>query len=130
MLLFHCAHKGALLLDLAGERRRFQRLLVTLPVEYTIVFPESDEPYNGQGVLKDFSLSGIYFHTLDPVPLQPGHTLVITISIPLPLLSHLDSSQIRVHATVVRLEGPSLDNGYYGIAASFLEYPSFLKNSN
>jgi|UniRef100_A0A7C3V3S4 hypothetical protein len=130
MFLFHCTHKGAFLLDLAGERRRFQRLLVTLPVEYIAVLPESGECYRGQGVLKDFSLSGIYFHTLEPVPLQPGHIILLTITTPFAPLNHLDSCHIQVHATVVRLENPPTENGCQGVAVAFLEYPTFLNNQN
>jgi hypothetical protein len=113
-------------LDLNEERRRFQRLLVTLPVEYTAYHPDSGELYQGQGVLRDFSLSGVFFHSLDPVPLQPGHLLTLHISTPLAPLSHLDSSHIQAHAAVVRLEEPVTENGYRGVAASFLDFPAFL----
>jgi hypothetical protein len=117
-------------LDSDEERRRFQRLLVTLPMEYTAYHPESGEYHQGQGILKDFSLSGVYFHSLDPVPFQPGHTLTLTISTPLAPLSHQDAPCIQAHAAVVRLEGPSPDSGYHGVAVSFLSYPCFLNLTN
>ena len=113
-------------MDFEKERRRFQRLLVTLPVEYSTFHPESGEFHQGQGILKDFSLSGVYFHAMDPIPLQPGNTLTLTIFTPLAPLSHYDSSQIQGRAEVVRLEEPSPDSGYQGVAASFLEFPSFI----
>jgi hypothetical protein len=130
MFLLPSARKGALLLNFDEERRRFHRLLVTLPVEYSAFHPESGEFHQGEGILKDFSLSGVYFHSLDPVPLQPGHTLTLTISTPLAPLSHLDPSHIQAQAEVVRLEGPSPDNGYHGVAVSFLEFPSFINLAN
>ena len=116
-------------MDLDEERRRFQRLLVTLPVEYSTFHPESGEFLQGQGILKDFSLSGVFFHAFEPIPLQPGHTLTLTIITPLAPLSRHDSSHIQARAEVVRLEGPSPDNDYHGVAASFLEFPCFINNA-
>jgi hypothetical protein len=130
MLLLHRARKGALLLESDEERRRFQRLLVTLPVEYIARHPESGELHQGLGILKDFSLSGVYFHSLDPVPLQPGYTLTLTISTPLAPLSQHDVSFIQVQAEVVRLEEPSSDSDYHGVAVSFLDFPCFLSLPN
>ncbi|MFW6122953.1 MAG: PilZ domain-containing protein [Thermodesulfobacteriota bacterium] len=117
-------------MELEEERRRFQRLLVTLPVEYSTFHPDSGEFLQGQGVLKDFSLGGVYFRSIDPVPLQPGHTLTLTIYTPLAPLSHHDSSHIQARAEVVRLEEPSSDTAYHGVAVSFLEFPSFINSIN
>ena len=117
-------------MDLDEERRRFQRLLVTLPVEYTACHPESGELLQGQGIIKDFSLSGVYFHSLEPVPLEPGHLLTLTIITPLAPLSHHDPTQIQAHASVVRLEAPSTDNSHQGVAASFLGFPCFINVAN
>jgi c-di-GMP-binding flagellar brake protein YcgR len=118
------------LLDLDEERRRFQRILVTLPVEYSAFHPESGEILEGQGILKDFSLSGVFFHALEPIPLQLGHTLTLTIITPLAPLSRHDSSHIQVRAEVVRLESPSPESDYHGVAASFLEFPFFINTAN
>lgn len=117
-------------MDLEEERRRFQRLLVTLPVEYSTFHPESGEFLQGQGVLKDFSLGGVYFRSIDPVPLRPGHTLTLTIYTPLAPMSRHDSSHIQARAEVVRLEEPSSGNAYHGVAVSFLESPSFINSIN
>jgi c-di-GMP-binding flagellar brake protein YcgR len=130
MLLLHRARKGALLLESDEERRRFQRLLVTLPVEYIARHPESGEIHQGQGILKDFSLSGVFFHSLGPVLLQTGHTLTLTISTPLAPLSQHDVRFIRAQAEVVRLEEPSPDSDYHGVAVSFLDFPCFLNLQN
>jgi c-di-GMP-binding flagellar brake protein YcgR len=112
------------------ERRRFQRLLVTLPVEYTACHPESGKIHQGQGILKDFSLSGVFFLSLEPVPLQPGDTLTLKISTLLPPLGRHDVPFIQAHAEVVRLEKPSLENGCHGVAVSFLDFPCFLNLPN
>jgi hypothetical protein len=130
MFLSDGAHQGAWLLDYDEERRRFQRLLVTLPVEYTAFHPDSGELHQGEGILKDFSLSGVYFRAVDPVSFQPGHILTLTITTPLAPLSHHDSPHIQAQAEVVRLEEPSRENGYYGVAVSFLGFPNFLPLAN
>ena len=44
------------------ERRRFSRIKVSLPVEYQTRLPDTDAPVLGQGVLRDISLGGTYFH--------------------------------------------------------------------
>jgi len=112
-------------LDLDEEKRRFQRLLVKLPVEFSAFHPESGEYHEGEGILKDFSLSGVYFHSQEPVPLQPGHILTIIISTPLPPLSQFDHTHIQVRGEIVRLEGPCKEKGHHGVAVNFLEFPSF-----
>ena len=114
-----------LTLDFTGEKRRFQRLLVTLPVEFGAFHPESGEYHDGQGVLKDFSLSGVYFHSREPIPFKPGYILTISISTPLPPLSQFDHTHIQVRGEIMRLEGPFPENGHYGVAVNFLEFPSF-----
>lgn len=117
-------------MDYDEERRRFQRLLVTLPVDYSAFHPESGEFHQGQGILKDFSLGGVFFNSIDPFPLQPGHVLNLTISTPLAPLSHLDPTHIQAQGEVVRLEGPSLENCYHGVAVNFLDFPSFISMAN
>lgn len=116
-------------MHLDDERRRFQRLLVTLPVEYSAFHPESGEYLQGQGVLKDFSLGGLYFRSIDPVPLPPGHPLTLTILTPLAPLSRFDSSHIQARAEVVRLEDPTPESAYHGVAVSFVEFPSFINSA-
>lgn len=113
-------------MDFDEDRRCFQRLLVTLPVEYIACNPESGELYHGQGVLRDFSLSGVYFQSLEPFPLLPGHTLTLIITTPLASLCHQDDAHIQAQAEVVRLEAASQEDGRPGVAVSFRDFPCFL----
>jgi len=117
-------------LDTEEERRRFQRLLVTLPVDYTTRRPDSGKLLKGQGILQNFSLGGIFFRCLEPVSLEPGQVLTLTITFPLAPLNQLDSSHIRAQAAIVRLEEPAPESQGLGVAASFLEFPAFLNTSN
>lgn len=111
---------------LPEERRRFHRLLVTLPVEFSAFHPESGDRHEGQGVLKNFSLSGVFFHPLEPVPLQPGSLLNLVIATLLPPLNPHDATHIQARGEVVRLESPTPDNGHQGVAVTFLDFPSFV----
>ena len=113
-------------MDFEEDRRRFQRLLVTLPVEYIACNPETGELCHGQGVLRDFSLSGVYFQSLEPFPLLPGHTLTLIITTPLASLGQRDGGHIQAHAEVVRLEAASREDDRPGVAVSFRSFPCFL----
>lgn len=108
-----------------AERRRFHRLRVSLNVEFYAKSQETGRALQGQGVLKDFSLSGVYFFTEPPIPLVPGQILTLCISASLPHLDQFGTSHIRATGLVMRLEkahGAPLPGG---VAVSFLEGPSF-----
>jgi c-di-GMP-binding flagellar brake protein YcgR len=107
------------------ERRRFARLSVILPVKYTTAAAESGEPYQGQGLTRDISLSGSYFHVDFPGPLQPGRVISLTIGASLPALDSPDTSHFQARGEVVRLEPPGSASPFYGVAVNFLEGPFF-----
>ena len=66
------------------ERRRFSRYVVPLTVQYQTHCPVSGELHQGQGVLRDISLSGSFFHLDHQPAFQPGQILSLTIAAPLP----------------------------------------------
>ncbi len=108
------------------ERRRFHRLVVTLPVEFTVIHPETEERYQGEGMLRDFSLGGAFFYPVAPPPLQPGQVLLLTIITPLATLCSHDSNCIQAQGRVVRLEEHTREKDCLGVAVAFLEFPRFL----
>jgi c-di-GMP-binding flagellar brake protein YcgR len=111
--------------EFAAERRRFSRIMVSLDVQYYTDFPETGQLFQGHGMLKDFSLSGVYFLSDPPIPLLPGQTLTLTITASLPNLDLFDTSHIKARGQVVRLE-PSDPKSYpLGIAINFIETPTF-----
>jgi len=57
------------------EKRRFSRITVSLPVEYHTRLPETDTPFQGQGILRDISLGGTYFHVDPGTSFQPGEVI-------------------------------------------------------
>ncbi len=108
-----------------AERRRFHRLRVSLSVEFYADSLETGQALRGQGVLKDFSLSGVYFFAEPPIPLVPGQILTLCISASLPHLDHFGTSHIRATGQVVRLDKGNGAPSRGGVAVIFLEGPSF-----
>ncbi len=107
-----------------AERRRYNRLVIPLSVEYRAHLPETGEICLGKGVLRDISLSGSFFHTEPTVPLKPGQIVNLTITASLPYINR-DTSHLKAKGEVVRLEPPDPANPYYGVAVRFLEGPTF-----
>jgi hypothetical protein len=107
------------------DRRRFNRIMVSLPVEFHTRLPQTDAPCQGQGVLRDISLGGTYFHA-DPDSLfHPGQILSLTIFAPLPYLENGNISHLCATGEVVRFDPSGPDSPHPGVALSFLEGPAF-----
>jgi hypothetical protein len=113
-------------LDVEEEKRRFHRLPLSLPVEFTAFHPETGELRQGQGFLKDFSLNGVFFYAPSTADLQPGHILTLTITTPVDLLCSCDCPHIQARGEVVRLEPDAGENGHHGVAVCFQDFPRFL----
>jgi c-di-GMP-binding flagellar brake protein YcgR len=107
------------------ERRRFNRITVSLPVEYQTRLPDTDAPFQGQGVLRDISLGGTFFHVDPGTSFQLGQILSLVISAPLPYLEDSDISHLHATGEVVRFEPPGPNHSHAGVALNFLEGPTF-----
>jgi hypothetical protein len=107
------------------EQRRFSRIRVSLLVEYHLCLPETEAPSQGQGILRDISLAGTFFHVEPGTSFQRGQILSLTILAPLPYLE--DSGITHLHATgeVVRFEPPGPDHSRPGVALTFVDGPAF-----
>jgi c-di-GMP-binding flagellar brake protein YcgR len=110
------------------ERRRFSRIFVSLPVEYYARLPASDVNFQGQGCLRDISLSGIYFHFDSDVAFQQGQILSLSIFAPLQYLEGSDLPHLRATGEVIRYDPPGASRPLGGVALSFVEGPFFLAN--
>ena len=107
------------------ERRRFSRIMVSLPVEFHTRLPDTDAPFLGQGVLRDISLGGTYFHVDPGTSFQQGQILSLTISAPLPYLEDSGISHLQATGEVVRFDPPTPNRFQGGVALNFLEGPTF-----
>ncbi len=114
------------------ERRRFNRIFVSLPVEYQARLPDTNTPFQGQGFLRDISLSGIYFHTNTHLCFQQGQILSLSISVSAPLqyLESNDISHLRATGEVIRFEPPEPGQPLGGVALNFLEGPTFISKAD
>ncbi len=102
------------------ERRRFNRITVTLPVAYSTRLPDTDAPFQGQGVLRDISLGGTYFHVDSNTSFQPGQILSLTVSAPLLYLEDTDTSHLQATGEVIRFDPPTPYRPQAGVALNFL----------
>jgi hypothetical protein len=107
-------------MDSPLERRRFARITVTLPVAYDTRLPDTDAPFQGQGVLRDISLSGTYFHVDSNISFQPGQILSLTVSAPLLYLEDTDLSHLQATGEVIRFDPPTRNRPQAGVALNFL----------
>jgi len=107
------------------ERRRFNRITVALPVEFHARLPDTDAPFRGQGVLRDISLGGTYFHVDPDTCFQQGQILSLTIFTPLPYLAGSGISHLQATGEVVRFDPPASNRPQSGVALNFLEGPTF-----
>lgn len=112
------------------ERRRFNRIFVSLPVEYQARLPDTDAFFQGQGCLRDISLSGIYFHLDSNMHFQQGQVLILCISAPLQYLGGNDISHLRATGEVIRFDPPQPNRPLCGVALNFLEGPSLISKED
>jgi hypothetical protein len=112
------------------ERRRFNRIFVSLPVEYQSRLLDIEAPCHGQGCLRDISLSGIYFHIDSHIIFQQGQILSLSIFAPLQYLGGSDISRLRATGEVIRFDPPAPDRPLGGVALNFLDGPTFLSNED
>jgi c-di-GMP-binding flagellar brake protein YcgR len=109
----------------AVERRRFNRITVSLPLKYHGGRPDTDAPFQGRGVLRDISLGGIYFY-VDPITsFQPGQILSLAIFPTLPYLKDIGISHLQTLGEVVRFEPPGPHCPKGSVALNFLDSPKF-----
>lgn len=107
------------------ERRRFQRLRVSLPVTFRVQTHHLAAPLQGRGVLRDVSLSGAFFYTDAPVSLAPDLVLELSILCHVPGVDRAATERLSARGKVIRLENFPEGRPALGVAVSFLESLSF-----
>ena len=99
-----------------------------LPVAFHSRRPDTDTPVQGQGVLRDISLSGAYFHVDPNMSFHPGQILSLTVSAPLPYLEDTDMPTFRLPVKwFASIPGAQPLPGRRGL--SFLGWVRFLRYS-
>ena len=108
-----------------GDKRRHNRLMLTLPVRFYEISGEAGEEPLGLGVLKNISLGGLYFECPPPVNIKPGQVLQFTIAASLPTLDILGTSHLEATGEVLRLDHLLGAGRACGVAVRFLEELTF-----
>jgi hypothetical protein len=112
-----------------SERRRFNRITVTLPVAFDTRRPDTDAPFQGQGLLRDISLGGTYFHVDPGTSFKPGQILSLTVSAPLLYLEDPGLSCLQATGEVIRFDPPTPNRPQAGVALNFLGSLTFSNTS-
>jgi hypothetical protein len=112
------------------ERRRFNRITVSLPVTYHTRHPDTDAPFQGQGVLRDISPVGSYFHVDPGSYFQLGQILSLTVTAPLLYLEDTDLSHLQATGEVIRFDPPTPCRPQAGVALNFLGGLTFCNPPN
>jgi c-di-GMP-binding flagellar brake protein YcgR len=107
---------------MSRERRRYNRLVLSLPVKYSA---EKVEEECSLGVLKNISLGGLYFQCPPPVALEAGQILHLSIAATLPSLDLQETSHLSAKGEVLRLDPPPMSGRTCGVAVRFLDELNF-----
>ncbi|MHB8069560.1 MAG: PilZ domain-containing protein [Desulfobaccales bacterium] len=107
---------------MSRERRRYNRLVLSLPVKYSSQREQED---CSLGVLKNISLGGLYFECPPPTALEAGQVLHLSIAATLPSLDLQDTSHLSARGEVVRLDQPRISGRTCGVAIRFLDELNF-----
>ena len=107
------------------DRRRFSRLIIQLGVRYQNHCTESYELHQGQGIIRNISLSGILFDAEDTSTLRVGQCLSLTIIAPMLFLEQDHIPHLKATGIIVRLEPPGYVNSNHGVAVRLTESLSF-----
>lgn len=108
-----------------GEKRRHNRLVLTLPIKYHDADAPLGEGSQGLGVLKNISLGGLYFECPPPVDFKQGQILQLSIAASLPSLDVLGTSHLATRGEILRLDKPLRAGQACGVAVRFLEELTF-----
>ncbi len=107
------------------DNRRYSRFPISLGICYQTHCPESEGLHQGQGIIRNISLSGILFEVDDNPALQLGQSLSLNIAAPMLFLDSDDNPYLTAIGEVVRLEPPGFANPNYAVAVRFSKNLSF-----
>jgi len=110
------------------ERRRHNRLVVTMPVWVQEADGDAGEDPGGLGVLKNISLGGLYCQCPPSVKLKQGQILQFTVSSSLPHLDQPGACRLTARGQVLRLDQVPGAEPAWGVAVCFLDELTFISS--
>jgi hypothetical protein len=111
-----------------ADRRRHNRLVVTMPVWIQEADGDAGEDPGDLGVLNNISLGGLYCQCPPSVKLKQGQILQFTISSSLPDLDLPGASRLTARGQVLRLDQVPGDDPAWGLAVCFLDELTFFSS--
>ncbi len=104
------------------ERREHIRFYFSLPMEFQVQIPDSDEHWESRAVLKNISQGGLYFECESVPQLKRGNVAEFTFTTTPPKYSFINSP-IKAQAVVKRIEPHVAGTSNFGVAVQFLSNP-------
>ena len=106
------------------ERREHIRFYFSLPMEFRVKVPETDESWESQAILKNISQGGLYFECETVPQLKRGNVVDFTFITNPPKYSFINSP-IQTQGVVKRIEPRVAGSSNFGVAVQFLSNPLF-----
>lgn len=106
------------------ERRQHIRFYFSLPMEFQVQVPDSEESWESRAVLKNISQGGLYFECENLPQLKRGNVGEFTFVTEPPKYSFINSP-IKAHAVVKRIEPRVAGSSNFGVAVQFINGPLF-----
>lgn len=106
------------------SKRQHPRIYLSLPMEFQVQLPDSQESWQTKAVLKNISQGGLYFECETRPQLQRGNVAEFTFATEPPKFG-LIKIPMKAQAVVKRIETNVAGSDNYGIAVQFLKEPQF-----
>ncbi len=104
------------------ERREHIRFYFSLPMEFQVKIPETEEFWESRAILKNISKGGLYFECETIPQLKRGNVVDFTFITSPPKYSFINSP-IKAQALVKRIEPRVAGSANFGVAVQFLSSP-------
>ena len=108
------------------ERRLFPRIYKSIQLEYEAQLQGSDDFFSNRAVVKDLSWGGVYFISETAPMLQPDDIADFIFKCLPDQANPPNPHKIKTKRKVNRIEQPSEESSYFGIALEFLSGPVFV----
>ena len=104
------------------NKRKHHRISKLLPLKFKADLPQSEDPQETPGFLKNISLGGIYFKCKEPPTFAPGHIIDFNIDTAndTSLTEKCNHFIFKGQGKVIRIDPPGPTSFYYGVAVEFL----------
>ncbi len=104
------------------ERRAHIRFYFSLPMEFQMQIPDTQDAYRSRAILKNISQGGLYFECETVSHLKRGNVAEFVFTTKPPKYGFINSP-IKAQAVVKRIEPRVAGTANFGVALQFLSEP-------